>query len=97
MWRGPSKKSTKGCSADSDSPAKRRRTMMKNAERIARYKRRMEASGFRRVSFWLHPELADLLAREQAPNECGGRTLERLLLGQARPRPGERGWKFVTP
>lgn len=61
-----------------------------NAGRIARYRERMRAAGFRRLSVWLHPELMALLERERTPSECYGRTLERLLLGQAGRRPGER-------
>ena len=39
------------------------------------------------MSFYAAPELAELIARERKPSECGGRTLERLLLGEAKPRP----------
>jgi hypothetical protein len=61
----------------------------RNAERLRRYKARMKAAGFRRVAFWLHPDLAALLERERRANECNGRTLERLTLGKARRRPGK--------
>ncbi|CAG9163862.1 hypothetical protein [Cupriavidus pinatubonensis] len=61
--------------------------MTSNAERLQAYKGRLHKAGFKRVSVWVCPELAELLANERKPQECGGRTLERLLLGQARPRP----------
>lgn len=60
----------------------------KNAERLAEYKKRMRAAGFKRLSVWVCPELARMLATERKPHECGGRALERLLLGQACKRPG---------
>lgn len=71
--------------------------MTTNADRIARYKRRMKACGFRRVAFWLHPDLAELLERERRLDECNGRTLERLILGEARCRPGERRGEIMDP
>lgn len=58
-----------------------------NAERLARYRRKMEDAGFRRLSFYVSAELDALLRRERQPYECGGRTLERLLLGEAAKRP----------
>lgn len=64
--------------------------MTTNAGRIARYTQRMRAAGFRRLSVWLHPELVALLEQERTLSECYGRTLERLILGQAGRRPGER-------
>lgn len=59
----------------------------KNAERLAQYKGRMRAAGFKRLSVWVCPELAAMLVTERKLHECGGRTLERLLLGEARKRP----------
>ncbi|MBB1636075.1 hypothetical protein A9975_35175 [Cupriavidus sp. UME77] len=59
----------------------------KNAERLARHKRKMRADGFNRLSVWIAPELAAMLVAERRAGECGGRTLERLLLGAAKPRP----------
>jgi len=56
----------------------------------------MKAAGFRRVAYWLHPDLAELLERERTASECNGRTLERLLLGEARRRPGEPKRGIVT-
>ena len=47
----------------------------------------MDAAGFKRLSFYASSELDELLCRERQPSECGGRTLERLLLGQAAKRP----------
>ncbi|MEF9385062.1 hypothetical protein V4890_05420 [Ralstonia solanacearum species complex bacterium KE056] len=69
----------------------------KNAERLEKYKGKMRAAGFKRLSVWVCPEFAAMLAAERNPHECGGRTLERLLLGEARKRPlywaeGERGF-----
>jgi hypothetical protein len=61
-----------------------------NAERLQAYKAKMEVAGFKRLSVYVHSELAAFLARERYPHECGGRTLERLLLGHARPRPPYR-------
>lgn len=49
--------------------------------------RRMKNAGFRRISVWVSAELAQKLAKERKPAECGGRTLERLLLGEAAKRP----------
>lgn len=61
--------------------------LMTSAERLALYKRRMKNAGFRRISVWVSGELATMLAEEREPQECGGRTLERLLLGEAAKRP----------
>ncbi len=61
-----------------------------NAERLRIYKRKMKQAGFKRLSVYVHPELAAFLARVRKSNECGGRTLERLLLGEARERPPHR-------
>lgn len=58
-----------------------------NSERLETHKRKMRAEGFRRLSLWICPELQALLAAERQPGECGGRVLERMLLGAARPRP----------
>jgi hypothetical protein len=58
-----------------------------NAERLKRYKTRMKREGFKRLSIWVHPELAARLVAERGCGECTGRTLERLLLGQAKKRP----------
>lgn len=59
----------------------------KNAERLEQYKGKMRAAGFKRISVWVCPELAAMLEVERQPHECGGRTLERLLLGEAKKRP----------
>lgn len=59
----------------------------RSAELLALHKRRMKNAGFRRISVWVSSELAEKLARERGPGECGGRTLERLLLGEAAKRP----------
>jgi hypothetical protein len=58
-----------------------------NSERLETHKRKMRAEGFNRLSLWVCPELAALLTVERRPGECGGRVLERILLGAARPRP----------
>lgn len=58
-----------------------------NAARLERHKARLRAAGFKRVSFWICSDLATLLAAERRPGECGGRTLERVLLGVAAERP----------
>jgi hypothetical protein len=58
-----------------------------NAERLGLYKRRMKNAGFRRISIWVSGELAEMLAKECKTWECTGRTLERLLLGEAKKRP----------
>ena len=60
--------------------------MTTSAERLALYKRRMKKAGFRRISIWVSGELAQKLAKDRHPQECGGRTLERLL-GEAAKRP----------
>lgn len=59
----------------------------RNAERLKRYKARLRTAGFKRLSFWVCADLAAVLAAERQPRECGGRTLERLLLGAAVKRP----------
>ncbi len=61
--------------------------MGSNAERLKRYREKMADNGFKRLSFYAAPELVELIAKERKPSECGGRTLERLLLGEAKPRP----------
>lgn len=58
-----------------------------NAQRLDKYKATMTAQGFRRMSFYGCPELVALLTRERQRSECLGRTLERLLLGEAAKRP----------
>lgn len=62
-------------------------TVTTNAERLALHKRRMKNAAFRRISMWVSGELAEMLAKERRQGECGGRTLERLLLGEAAKRP----------
>lgn len=61
-----------------------------NADRLRTYKAKMKNAGFKRLSIYVHPELTAFLERERKPHECGGRTLERLLLGEARKRPPHR-------
>jgi hypothetical protein len=58
-----------------------------NAERLRTYRAKMDAAGFKRLSIYAHPDLIAFLKRVRKPTECGGRTLERLLLGTARARP----------
>jgi hypothetical protein len=58
-----------------------------NSERLETYKRKMRAEGFKRLSLWVCPELGAMLTAERRPGDCGGRVLERLLLGAAKPRP----------
>ena len=61
--------------------------MASNKDRLKRYREKMAANGFKRLSFYAAPELVELIAKERKPSECGGRVLERLLLGEAKPRP----------
>lgn len=61
--------------------------MSKNAERLKKYRAKMTAAGFKRFSFYICPELEALLGHERQPSECGGRVLERLILGEAAKRP----------
>jgi hypothetical protein len=61
--------------------------MTTSAERLAVYKKRMKDAGFKRVSVWVSGELAEKLEKDRGPGECGGRTLERLLLGKSAKRP----------
>ncbi len=61
--------------------------MASNKDRLKRYREKMTDNGFKRLSFYAAPELVELIAKERKPSECGGRTLERLLLGEAKPRP----------
>lgn len=58
-----------------------------NAQRLTKYRAKMAEAGFKRLSFYVSAELETLLRRERQPSECGGRTLERLLLGEAAKRP----------
>lgn len=58
-----------------------------NAERLKVYKGRMKEAGFKRLSIWVHPDLAAHLDNERKPSECTGRTVERLVLGEAKKRP----------
>ena len=60
---------------------------MKYPKALAAYRERMRAAGFKRLYCEIHPDLVAFLAANQRPNECQGRCLERLLLGEARPRP----------
>lgn len=62
-------------------------TTTTNAERLKKYRAKMDAAGFKRLSFYVSAELAELIRNERQPCECGGRTLERLLLGKAAKRP----------
>lgn len=62
----------------------------KNADRLERYKVRLRAAGFKRLSFWASSDLVTLLAAERRQGECGGRTLERLLMDAAAKRPEYR-------
>lgn len=59
----------------------------KNAERLDKYKGKMRAAGYKRLSVWVCPELAAMLEAERKSYECSGRVLERLLLGEAGKRP----------
>lgn len=61
--------------------------MTNNAERLKKYHAKMKTSGFKRLSFYASAELANLINKERHPSECGGRVLERLLLGEAAKRP----------
>ena len=61
--------------------------MGSNKDRLKRYRVKMTDNGFKRLSFYAAPELVELIAKERKPSECGGRVLERLLLGEAKPRP----------
>jgi len=58
-----------------------------SAELLELHKVRMKNAGFRRMSAWLSNALRDKLAQERRQGECTGRTLERLLLGEAATRP----------
>ena len=39
-----------------------------NAERLKKYRAKMEAAGFKRLSFYAAPELAELINRERQPH-----------------------------
>ena len=54
---------------------------------LLRHKARMKSAGFKRLQIWVHPDLLAELKRCRLPSECGGRCLERLLLGKAAQRP----------
>lgn len=62
-------------------------TATANAQRLAKYKDKMAAAGFRRLSFYVSSEMATFLDEAHQMGECRGRTLERLLLGEAAKRP----------
>jgi hypothetical protein len=59
----------------------------KNSVRLEAHKRKLRADGFKRLSVWICPELVVKLNAERRAGECGGRVLERLLLGAVKPRP----------
>ena len=63
--------------------------MAKNdsARRLAAYRQRLKEAGFKRVSAYVSLDLVAYLERQKAQGECIGRTLERLLLGNAKDRP----------
>lgn len=61
-----------------------------NAERLRTFKAKMNEAGFKRLSIYVHPDLVALIDAEKKPYECGGRTLERLLLGASLKRPKHR-------
>ena len=61
--------------------------MTSNKERLKKYREKMKVAGFKRLSFYAAPELVALISEERMRAECGGRTLERLLLGKAAKRP----------
>lgn len=58
-----------------------------NAERIRKYKAKMHCAGFKRLNIWAHSELLAMIRQHRRGNECYGRTLERLCLGEAQKRP----------
>lgn len=62
-------------------------TTNNNAQRLAAYRKRLEDSGFKRVSAYVSLELIAYLQSKKAKGECIGRTLERLLLGNKKDRP----------
>lgn len=51
--------------------------MASNKERLRRYREKMTANGFRRLSFYAAPELVELINQERRPYECGGRVLDQ--------------------
>lgn len=59
----------------------------KNSERLEAHKHKLRNNGFKRLSLWVCPELAAMLAEERRAGEYCGRVLERLLLGAAKCRP----------
>lgn len=61
--------------------------MTTNAARLKRYKEKMKQAGFRRLNIYASADLVELIDRERQQGECRGRTLERLLLGEAAKRP----------
>ncbi|MEN9659434.1 MAG: hypothetical protein RL571_2899 [Pseudomonadota bacterium] len=54
---------------------------------IQRYRQKMHDAGFIRLGAMVSAELSALLIKERRPNECTGRVLERLILGESAPRP----------
>ncbi|HDR8932816.1 hypothetical protein [Burkholderia vietnamiensis] len=61
--------------------------MATTAERLKEHSKRMRTAGFVQITAWACPELVALLNNAKRPGECRGRTLERLILGEARERP----------
>lgn len=58
-----------------------------NQKQLKQHRANMKAAGFRRISMSVSVELVALLEEQCQQGECRGRTLERLLLGKAVPRP----------
>lgn len=56
-------------------------------ERLKSHKQRMIVAGFQNVQFFASAHLVDYILQQRLEGECRGRTLERLLLGSAQPRP----------
>lgn len=58
-----------------------------NADRLKTYRQRMKAAGFVQLNLWLHPDALAALNKERTTSDCYGRLLERLLVGEPKPRP----------
>lgn len=63
--------------------------MSKLSERQTRHRAKFRAAGFHRVTVWLSGEALAALDAARQRDECRGRQIERLILGQAKRRPGQ--------
>lgn len=66
-----------------------------HAKRLQEYRQLLKEAGFKRVSAYISFELIVFLKSKKQKGECLGRTLERLLLGNYKIRPGYHSDKDI--